>query len=268
MLKNARIMKFVIVGDGAVGKTTLTKVFCDNPYVDQIMTIGIDIHAKDAYVEGQKAVLQIWDISGQTQFKFLIPDFLTGANAAILAFDRSRETTFQSLDYWLGQLRIHAPKAPVLLISTKADQEYHPSLNPQMAKAYVVENNLMGFVETSAKNSINVHTPFKRLLERLYKFEPGTKRISFGDLEEEEPAEVLPTATVISPSITPTAIASPSNPSPARTITKNIYPTQEATQPTGPIDRCKFCNSPLRPSQIVLKRAGRQVLCQNCFNLT
>ena len=122
MVKNARVFKLVIVGDGGVGKTTLTKVFCNNPYVEQIMTIGIDIHAKDVVVNGQRTVLQIWDISGQTQFQFMVPDFLKGAKGAILAYDRTRESSFSHLDFWIAQLHTNTPNAPIVLISTKADQ--------------------------------------------------------------------------------------------------------------------------------------------------
>ena len=58
MIKGAKIFKVAIVGDGGVGKTTLTKVFCDNPYVDQIMTIGIDVHVKTAVVNGYPQTLK------------------------------------------------------------------------------------------------------------------------------------------------------------------------------------------------------------------
>ena len=67
------------------------------------MTIGIDIHSKDVILDGHKIALQIWDISGQEQFKFLISDFVIGANGVILAYDRTRPESFVNLDYWLNR---------------------------------------------------------------------------------------------------------------------------------------------------------------------
>jgi len=235
MIKNAKVLKFVILGDGGVGKTTLAKVFCDNAYIESIMTIGIDLHAKDVIVNGKRTVLQIWDLSGQDQFKFMVPTFVGGASAAILAFDRTRPSSFLNLDSWLNELRTIEPNVPIFLISTKGDQEYHLELKPQLAREYVQKNNLIGFEDTSAKISLNVNTSFKRLLEHIFGFEADQFPIIFlGPGEEfkesiiEEPAIYSPDEPTIPSGAlqvgpTPIEVAVPSrvpqiNPNPVGTV--------------------------------------------------
>ena len=264
MIKKGKVFKLVIIGDGGVGKTTLTKVFCNNPYIDQIMTIGIDLHVKDVVVDGQRTILQIWDISGQDQFKFLIPDFMTGARAVILAYDRTRPASFMNLDFWLNIIRTHTPKAPIILISTKADRECHPVLNPEKAMEYIDKNQLIGFVKTSAKLPLNVNLPFKRLLEHLYNYEPDTHPINFLAPDEEfksSPSAELP-------------MSQPAEEAPSPEIIQTSQPiqlTSSSEQESRLINSnnlCNFCNTPLRESQIKLKEGGRTVLCHNCFNYT
>ncbi len=269
MMRDAMVFKIVIIGDGAVGKTTLTKVFCNNPYVDQIMTIGIDIHAKEVVVNGKQTILQIWDISGQEQFKFMIPDFVNGARAVILAFDRTRLTTFDHLDDWLKEIHTHASKAPIILISTKGDQQYHPSINPEMALEYVKKNSLIAFVETSAKLSQNVNLPFQRLLEHLYNLEPDTSAITFLGPGEEFKPLLATESSKTSPIDTPAPSAENKASQQPQASSEQATPlVMENPRVVNPSITCNFCSNPLRKSQIKLKQSGKKVLCQNCFNLT
>jgi len=263
------VFKFVIIGDGGVGKTTLTKVFCNNPYVDQIMTIGIDLHTKDVFIKGRRNILQIWDISGQEQFKFMIPDFVAGAKSVIIAFDRTRRISFAHLDFWLNELRTHAPNAPIILISTKGDQNYHPTLRPEMAMEYAKTNDLIGFVETSAKLSQNVHLPFQRLLEHIYNLEPDTNHINFlGADEESKPIPVVETSESL-PNETPPQSPVPESSKQTEISSYQTSPlTTESSRSNSTYTACDFCNSPLRQSQIKLKEMGKKVLCHNCFTLT
>ncbi len=264
MLRDYNVFKFVIIGDGGIGKTTLTKVFCNNPYIDQIMTIGIDIHSKDVVINDQKTVLQIWDVSGQSQFKFLIPDFVLGANGVILAYAQTRPESFINLDYWLNIIRIHANSAPIILISTKSDKERHPALTPEMSMKYVERNNLIGFIETSAKLLVNVNLPFKRLLEHIYNLKPDTCPIKFLGIEEKSKLSTVTESSIISPSEKNLQSERPQLNHPLQEITSN----KENPRISSSLNSCKFCNLRLRPAQIKLKQMGQKVLCHNCLKLT
>lgn len=250
-MSSARVLKVVIIGSGGIGKTTLTKVFCNKEYIDQIMTIGIDIHTKEAVWGQKKVILQIWDISGQDQFKFLLPDFVRRANAAILGYDRTYPFSFQELEYWLETLRKHEPNIPIFLISTKADLEYHPTLSPEMGEQFALTHNLIAFVETSAKNHLNVDAPFRKLAEQVL----GIRSLS--------PPLIF---------LGPTGEPDPVNPPQEPALLDDSQPSEILTTPLNPLKyennllhKCPHCSTPLRDTQIKLIMNKTRILCQNCF---
>jgi len=281
MISRSRVLKFVIVGDGGVGKTTLAKVFCINKYIDQIMTIGIDIHTKESLVNGERITLQILDISGQSQFKFLLPDFIRNANGIILAFECTNNASFLNLKDWLQIIRSKEPKVPIFLIATKVDEDYDPALSMEKIKEFIQANSLIGFEETSAKLNLNVGIPFKRLLEYIYHAEPDTIPITFYG------AEIKPEFTQPEKAIKETPLPESSSsfdlhPEPeilteiesnakqiADTPNNSIsaLPYQDTSRISNYLTNCPHCNASLRKSQIKLKLEGREVFCQNCMRL-
>lgn len=243
MSRTGRVLKFVIIGDGGVGKTTLTKVFCENTYIEQIMTIGIDIHTKESLVNGQKTTLQIWDISGQQQFKFMLSDFIRSANGIVLAFDCSRKVTFLNLDEWVELIRTYEPNVPIFLIATKLDEAYDPSLSKETIMEFIKKKNLIGFEETSAKLHINVEIPWKRLIERFLGFEPDSVPVVFSALEMKPKPAAPKISARDAPFFKP---ISPSHPPPKPKIPANVTATSKpvAIPLTNPMNSPTPLNSP------------------------
>ena len=68
-------LKILLVGDSAVGKTTLILKYVDGKFSDShITTIGVEYKDKEITVNNRKINLQIWDTSGQEKYfhkKFL-----------------------------------------------------------------------------------------------------------------------------------------------------------------------------------------------------
>ncbi|NVM53173.1 MAG: GTP-binding protein [Candidatus Helarchaeota archaeon] len=182
----ANVLKIIVGGDGGIGKTTLLKVFSGESYSDQDMTVGFEIFVKRISIENNEEILQIWDLGGQDHFRFLLPTCFRGAHGVILGFDMSRRSSFMNLRNWMNILREKCPRAPVVLIATKADKGYHPILTRTMAVEFVNNHHLVDFVEVSAKNRSNVFTPFKRLVEEIKSVDPRDVKIAFSR-EVEEP---------------------------------------------------------------------------------
>ena len=64
------MVKVVIIGDSAVGKTNILLRFVNDEYkMAHITTIGVDFKIKTISVEGVKLKMQIWDTAGQERFK-------------------------------------------------------------------------------------------------------------------------------------------------------------------------------------------------------
>ncbi len=251
----SKVLKIIIAGNGGIGKTTLVKTFCDKEFIDQIMTIGIDIHTKKVLINNQQQMLQIWDLSGQKQFRFLLEDFLKAANGIILGFDISDYKSFLNLGEWLDLIRNNVDDAPIFLIATKSDLTSDPRLLKETVKNFVIQQNLIGFIETSAKEGTNIEIPFKLLLEFMNKSAEGTVTVDFIDeIRKDQSLEIEKEShkVEVPQEITP--------------INMNDG-KKELVAEKKLMDRCPNCNSPLRDTQIKLIRSGKTTLCQNCFKI-
>ncbi len=252
--QKGRVFKIIVGGDGGIGKTTLLKVLCGECYANQNMTIGFEIFTKKVVSDRHKDTLQIWDLSGQDHFRFLLPDYFKGAHGVVLGFDMSRRTSFLNLRTWMTILMSKCPEAPIILIATKSDLGYHPTLSRSLAEDFVIKFNIIDLVEVSAKNHINIEQPFKKLVESIKGFEPGSVSISLS-----EEAEYL---GAIEPNRSPDSLNSIKIHS-----SNSSLKTPDNTKIETTITHCPNCNHPLRESQIKLKQSRHQILCQNCYTM-
>jgi len=170
-----KITKIIVAGDGGIGKTTFLKKFCFNQYDEnQELTVGFEIFVKEAYVNDRVEVLQIWDLGGQDRFRFFLKDFLPGLKGAIVAFNVKVIKTFLSLKAWLKMLREYDPHLPIVLIGTKLDLGYNPTINTSVVNKLVEDFGLIKYIEISTKNNYNVSEPFKVLIENIMKTKDST----------------------------------------------------------------------------------------------
>ncbi len=117
-------LKLVILGEGGVGKTTLSKTFVDGKEFisTTTQTIMIDTHSTYYRIidDQTKAKVTIWDLGGQERFKNsgMFQEYCKGADGAILCFDLTDLSSLSSLTEWI---RFLADDVPRFLIGTKMD---------------------------------------------------------------------------------------------------------------------------------------------------
>jgi small GTP-binding protein len=165
--------KVIIVGPGAVGKTSLLNRFVHNEFTLKYkLTIGVDFLTKTLEYEPSKSVkLHIWDIGGQERFKFLHRSFYDGAFGALLVFDLSRQHTFSGMKTWLSEMRgIIKRDIPKVIIGNKVDllPEIGRIIERDEAERYAKEEDCF-YIETSAKTGENVEKAFINLTNSMIK---------------------------------------------------------------------------------------------------
>ena len=120
-------IKICLLGDGAVGKTSLVKAFVQKGFQkDYLMTEGVDITMKDIEIDKKRFKLSIHDIAGQERFTDFRSVFFNGANMAFCVFDVTRRQSLDSLaEIWLEQLlpTITDKNFTIYLIGNKVDLE-------------------------------------------------------------------------------------------------------------------------------------------------
>ncbi len=134
--------KVLLLGDGAVGKTSLIRRFVVDQFSDDyITTVGTKVSKKDVQVvhKGQPMdmVMQIWDVLGQRGYAGVQETALKGAKGALMVYDTTRDDTRRSLeDYWVPMLWRLIGKIPVIFVGNKSD------LIPDRLKAH----ELLGYL--------------------------------------------------------------------------------------------------------------------------
>lgn len=180
------VLKIAILGEGGVGKTTLTKRIITGIFDSTTrMTIGVDFHLlktsifdplapEDADDVNQIDLqAQIWDFAGEERFRFMLPRYCKGAVGGALCYDLSRYSTTKYIDEWFQIWKENAPaNSPIVLVGTKADlisEDEMPEAEKnleKLAKKLKIEDTYI----ISAKNGRNVHILTNDLLIKAYIF--------------------------------------------------------------------------------------------------
>ncbi|KAF2861168.1 GTP-binding protein-like protein RAB2 [Piedraia hortae CBS 480.64] len=199
------IAKIVSLGDSGSGKSSLTIRLCEGRFVSHHdVTIGVEFGSKILPVgppasweyqinspactkrDGTEAVdqkhmkLSLWDTAGQETYKSITRSYFRGASGALLVFDLTRRSTFESVTSWLNDLRqIADENIVVILVGNKSDLAPQPTVTVgdamnkrqvtrEEAEEWCRENKVMQYVETSAKSEENVERAFIEVAERIY----------------------------------------------------------------------------------------------------
>ncbi len=160
--------KVLMLGEASVGKTTLTHkyirgVFVDNPR----LTIGVDFFSKKIRIDEKKISLQIWDFGGEERFRFLLPTYTKGSNAAFFLYDITSKKSLDSIGDWLSIVRENAGAIPIILIGSKLDLEEHRQVSYEYAEKVSEKYALADHIEVSAKTGENIDESFKLMVKNL-----------------------------------------------------------------------------------------------------
>ena len=100
------LFKVVIIGDSAVGKSNLLSRYARNEFnINSKATIGVEFQTQCLEIDGKEVKAQIWDTAGQERFRAVTSAYYRGALGALVVYDISRRTTFDSVERWLEELK-------------------------------------------------------------------------------------------------------------------------------------------------------------------
>ena len=160
----------IILGDGAVGKTSLLKMYQDKQFTQSHMaTIGLD-YVSSSYrsPKGEDIAVKIWDTAGQERFRTITYSFYKQANGVIVTFDVTNQTSFNNVKNWLESIYQHAdPNIVKALVGNKIDLEEQLAVSYEDAKR-LADQNKMPYFETSAKLNKNVDELIDHMMEQVY----------------------------------------------------------------------------------------------------
>jgi small GTP-binding protein len=161
------IRKVALIGDPAVGKTSLIRKFVIDKYEDKyISTIGAKVQKKEMNIDGTDMKFMLWDLLGQDDFQFLIRSALEGVRGAFIVFDLTRKETLEHIPKWVSTLFQTAGPVPLMFLGNKADLKDKVMVSEQEMQA-VVGQFAGSLLLTSAKTGQNIEQAFHDLGKML-----------------------------------------------------------------------------------------------------
>ena len=159
--------KIVLIGDQAVGKTSLVLRYINDTFSEHyISTIGADFLIKDLQLVQAPVRLMIWDLGGQEQWEGIRARYMQGSDGIILIFDVSRKQNLQHyISNWVREVKeFIGEKTPVIVVANKIDLK--PQVNLKEA-AKLMKSLNYPYIETSAKTGDLVETIFQRITAEI-----------------------------------------------------------------------------------------------------
>lgn len=150
-----------MVGDFAVGKTSLTQKFVNNVFSDKYLTtVGVKI---DTAIVGDTKLV-VWDVAGRDALSPINVNYLVGASGLVLVGDGTRPETIASLQSIWQTVEARLGAVPVVVAINKkdapewavSDEEIKSQLESQWDVFY-----------TSAKEGANVADLFECLVAKM-----------------------------------------------------------------------------------------------------
>lgn len=169
MNNNYREYKLVVVGGGGVGKSALTIQLTQNNFVDEYDPTIEDSYRKQCVIDSEVVILDILDTAGQEEYSAMREQYMRTGEGFLLVYSVNSKNSFEELMVYYQQiLRVKdSDYVPVFLVGNKADlsddeREITFEDGAKMAKQIHAP-----FLETSAKENINVEDAFFGLVKLI-----------------------------------------------------------------------------------------------------
>ena len=189
--------KLITLGDSGVRKTSILKRFVNQKFdEDMISTIGFGFSSKQITLKnGSKIKFKLVDTAGQENFRSLNNSYLKNAEGIFFIFSHNSRKSFENITYWIDSIKENIQEInnfknfPAFLIGNKSDLEH--KINDEEIEDFSKENNFSGYIETSAKENINIDKIFQEMGETLikiygYKKNKGNVKLTVSKIKKKE----------------------------------------------------------------------------------
>jgi small GTP-binding protein len=161
--------KVCLLGDFAVGKTSLVRRFIEGRFDDKYLgTIGVKISRKTIARSYGQLNLLIWDMTGGEDLESRARmSYLHGAAGALMVCDLTRDYTLEVFENYVRQMRTLNPQVSLMFLANKVDLVNQRAISDEELWSTTKALGGLSFCLTSAKTGENVESAFLQLADMI-----------------------------------------------------------------------------------------------------
>jgi len=175
-IAGATRVKLVVVGDGAVGKTSLLISYAKNNFPTEYVPTVFENYTARKKRNDDTILLHLWDTAGQEEYDRLRPLSYPGADVVLLCFSTVSQASHDAIrDKWAPEVNHYIPEVPHILVGTKIDlrEAQHPDPNsgkfepitPEMGQAMAKQIKAAKYLEVSSKTRQGLEEVFNQAID-------------------------------------------------------------------------------------------------------
>ena len=164
------VIPLMLLGDGQVGKTSLSLSLTKNKFDDSLLTtVGKESYMYQTNLHGHNVKMKIWDTAGQERFKSMSVGVIKTVDGLVLVYSITSKVSFKNLESWMKSLQDIADLStkPVIIVGNKCDLNEMRQVTYEEGEQYAKKLGYH-FYETSAKTGENLKEAFDDIFEQLY----------------------------------------------------------------------------------------------------
>jgi small GTP-binding protein len=160
-------LKMIVLGDIAVGKTSVINRFISNTFSEDYKTsISCEFQKKELDIDGETGVsLQIWDTAGEERFMAVTKQYYNDSHGVMVIYDLTNKETFVKMNKWIKNVKDNAPKDIVIMVVGNKSDLIAEKAN--LGDELTPFKNEYLYREVSAKNGNNVSLAFEELTHKI-----------------------------------------------------------------------------------------------------
>lgn len=166
-----RVRRIAIVGSSAVGKSSVTVQYVEKHFVESYYPTIENQFSKNITHKGVEYTTEIIDTAGQDEFSIMSQKHLLGIHGYMLIYSVASRSSFDMIPVLRDKIlnATGAETLPMVCIGNKSDLD--ASLRQVSAEEgqKLAQELGIGFMETSAKNNVNVEQAFLMLIAEIEK---------------------------------------------------------------------------------------------------
>ncbi|TFK27306.1 ras-domain-containing protein, partial [Coprinopsis marcescibilis] len=171
MANTMKKRKIAVLGSRSVGKSSLVKQFIENHFVDSYYPTIESTFARSVVYNGIEYDCQIIDTAGQDEYSPINPQYAIGIHGYVLVYSIATRNSFDMIQIVYDKIVdfCGVTDIPCVIVGAKVDLAPKHRLVQTTEGQKVAEQNNCAFVETSAKDDINVSEVFELCLQEIEK---------------------------------------------------------------------------------------------------